>query len=223
MSATIPQTAEQPVLSLIAQIKDKKLQPQLLAVEDRRRCVEFLRVEGYGLAEIGQILACSERTIRRDDEHLRAQHALSPDPRLAERMIGQLVNEAEISMARLRRIARETGASAMERQMAERSAWLTCRELFQSLQSVGYLPRVPTNVVAEIFRHEGVEPIAGFDDLAQQMEEIMKVAQETGQMDERQSQRCRSLLDDVERGRLSARIEKFKTELTLPPPEAPQQ
>lgn len=210
----------QPILTLIAQIRDKRVQAGLLSAEDRRRCVEVLRGEGYGIAEIAQILEKNERTIRRDLEQLRAEHALSPDPRLAERFIGQLVHEAETSMSRLRRIAREQGASAMERLMAESSAWKVFRELFQSLQSVGYLPRMPTNVVAEVFQRFDAEPLATYEELDRQVREIVEVSRESGQYTEEQAKRCLALMDDVNRGRLSARLERIVKEEGVSPQES---
>lgn len=215
-SAVNPAPADQPVLALIQQIKNKRLEPRLLTPEDRRRCVEVLRGEGYGTAEIAQILSCSERTIRRDLELIRAEHALVQDPRMAEQFIGQLVHEAEISVSRLRRIARESNASAMERLMAEMGAWKVFRELFQSMQSVGYLPRVPSNIVAEVFQRFDVEPIAAYDDLRQQVQEVMEVSKQTGQLDENQAQACLSLLDELERGRLSVQVEKLKSIVDAP-------
>ncbi len=137
-----------PVLTLIQQIKAKQLSPATLSAEDRRRCVEVLRAEGYNQGEIALILQRNEKTIRRDLEAIRAQYALAPDPHLAERMVGQLVREADTSASHLRRLARDTNASVMERAMAESFAWKTVRECFEKLQSVGYLPRVTPTVTA---------------------------------------------------------------------------
>ncbi|MCG8407880.1 MAG: helix-turn-helix domain-containing protein [Phycisphaerales bacterium] len=204
-----------PVLTLIQRIKNKQLHPRTLSAEDRRRCVEVLRAEGYGLAEIGQILQYNERTIRRDLEMVRAEHALSPDAQLAERFIGNLVREAETSMAHLRRIARETKASAMERLMAETSAWKVCRELFEKLQSVGYLPKVPTSVVADVYQHLEADPIASYDELADRLGELKRLDQETGENDPQRLDRMRTLLDEVQRGRVAAQVDRLTNDPSI--------
>lgn len=199
-----------PVLTLIQQIKTKQLNPTALPAEDRRRCVEVLRGEGYNIAEIAQILQRNEKTIRRDLEAIRAQYALSPDPNLVERMVGQLAREADTSASHLRRLARDGSASVMEKLMAESSAWKVFKDLFEKLQSVGYLPKVAPTVVAEIFNHVGADPVVGYDSLAQEITELARIAEDTGQMTQDDAKRFVALHDEVQRGRLAAQIENLK-------------
>ncbi len=208
-SSNIP-VEDTPVLELIKRIKNKQLQPKTIGPEDRRRCVEVLRSEGYTLAEIGQILSVSERTIQRDIEKLRQEHALAPDPQLPERMIGELVQQAEVSIARLRRIAREASASAMERLMAESLAWKVGKELFEKLQSAGYVPRVPHSVVTDVYQHLEVNPVAGYEQLAAQLQEMEQLCDGPDGVDSARSVQCRQLLDEVNRGRLSASVDQLE-------------
>lgn len=198
---------EQPVHQVIQRIKSNQQNPALLSTDDRRRCVEVLRAEGYNLAGIAQILQRNERTIRRDLEHLRAQNALALDPQLPERMIGQLCQEAEHSATHLRRIAREPAASAMERLMAESAAFKIFKDLFEKLQSVGYLPKVPTGVVAEVYRHGDHEVIEGYDELAARLRTIADFDQSSGDATEDRARTTQCLLDDIQRAGLSARID----------------
>lgn len=225
-SASHPPTAAtdaQPVLSLIQQIKDKRLSPAALGTEDRRRCVEVLRAEGYTLAEIAQILQKSERTIRRDVEAIRSEYALSPDPRLSERLIGEMGQQAETSIAHLRRIARESGASAMERAMAESFAWKVFKDLIEKYQSVGYLPKVPTGVVAELYHKADEDAVASYEALEQQLQQLRSVASESGEQDERAAM-IAVLTDEVRRGCLEARIEKAAMPLTTRlPADSPEE
>src|SRR5262249_46088535 len=139
-----------------------------------------------------QILKRDERTIYRDLNHIRAQHALAPDPKLAERLIGEMCQQAEISVAKLRRIARESGASAMERLMAETSAWKVYRELIDKLQSVGYLPRMPTGVVADVYQHFEADPLATYDQLRHRLEELEEVDRTSGLDDPKRAARRRA-------------------------------
>jgi len=100
-----------PVLALIKQIKENKLDPVVLSTEDRRGCVDVLWGEGYSVAHTAQILQRGERTIYRDRTAIRASHALNIGPGFALQMAGELMRQAEISISRLRQIAREPSAA----------------------------------------------------------------------------------------------------------------
>jgi len=197
----------EPVLTLIRKIKENRLDPVLLTPEDRRRCVEVLRGEGYTVPEIGQILNRAERTIHRDLVKIREQHALQLHPQFALQMAGEMVQHAELAIGRLRRIAREPAPSAMERAIAETSAWKVRSDLISKLQSLGYLPRVPTGVVAQVIDHTSNDPIANYDQLKAQIDELEKLDRELGIDDPERSARRRTLTEAVNRGRLSAQVE----------------
>lgn len=215
MSETLrPETPEigddtTPVLTLIKQIREKRLDPRVLSAEDRRRCVTVLSGEGYSAAEIGQILERGERTIFRDLAAVRAANALKVTPHFPLQMAGEMCRQAEVSISRLRRIAREPAASAMERLMAESAAWRVLYDMMTKLQSLGYLPRVPTGVVAQVIDHGNAGPIPSFDEMAQRLQALERVDRETGISDTEQSEQRRLLMDMVERGRLSVQIEKL--------------
>ena len=217
--STPPATEAEPVLAIIARIKNKQLHPHTLSADDRRRCVEVLRAEGYTQAEMAQILQRSERTIWRDLEQIKTEHALTVGPQFAEAMIGDLVRQAEISAAHLRRIARETESSAMERAMAESFAWKVIRELFEKLQSVGYLPRVPQGIVAEVYQRLEADPIASYEQLAEQIQELQRVDHTIGLDDPERLRRQALLWDEVQRGRLSVQVERMKKQNSDTPPQ----
>ena len=96
-----PANEAEPVLTLIKQIKENKIDPAMLSAADRRRCVEVLWGEGYTVAETAQILKRGERTIHRDRSELRAAHALHVHPQFAPQMAGELIRQAEGSVGRL--------------------------------------------------------------------------------------------------------------------------
>lgn len=196
------------VLALIQQIKDRKLSPDTLSADDRRRCVEVLRGEGYSAPEIAQILKKNERTIYRDLDTIRSANALTLDPQFVEKMAGETIRQAEISMTRLRRIAREAGASAMERLMAEGSAWKVHKELVELFQSLGYLPQAPKGIVADIYQHGTADPIATYDELTAQIKRLELIDAQTGYSDPQRGAKLQLLLDEMNRGRLAAQIER---------------
>lgn len=197
----------EPVLTLIQNIRDRRIDPSVLDSEDRRRCVEVLRGEGYSVAEIGRILKKSERTIQRDLAQIRTDNALRVRPGFAEEMAGEMVRQAEVSVARLRRIAREQAASAMERLMAESAAWRVHSDMIIRLQSLGHLPRVPTGVVARIDASASAQPIESYEQMQRRLEALERVDAELGLSDARRQARRRLLREAVQRGRLSAEID----------------
>jgi len=198
-----------PVLTLIKQIKEKKLDPAVLSAEDRRRCVDVLWSEGYAVPEIAQILKRGERTIFRDRTALRSDHALTVHPRFALEMAGDLMRQTECSTARLRRIARDTSVSAMERIMAENFAIKAFVDMISKLQSMGYLPRIPTGVVAQVVGASGGDPIPAYDRIAQRIEELESVDRELGLDDPERVEQRRIIREIVERGRTAAQIDQM--------------
>jgi len=197
-----------PVLTLIKQIKENKVDPVVLSAEDRRRCVDVLWSEGYTVAETAQILKCGERTIYRDRSELRSAHALRVHPQFALQMAGELIRQADCSAGRLRRIARESGASAMERSMAENFAFRVHLDMIGKLQSMGYLPRIPTGVVAQVVGASG-DVIPTLDQLAHRIKELDLVDQELGVSDPENQQRRRTLKELIEHGRTAAEIKQM--------------
>lgn len=203
-------SVDTPVLGLIRDIKEERLDARSLSLEDRVRCVEVLRGEGYTTAEMAQILQRNERTIRRDLIKIREDHALTPDAAFAQRTIGDLLRQGEQSMAYLRKIARDKSLSGMERLMAECSAWKVYREMFEKLQSVGYLPRVPQGIVADIYQRLEVQPVADYQDLAAEVQRIQQLAIERGGNDAKELGRHEALLDEIELGRLATEVQQLK-------------
>jgi hypothetical protein len=198
-----------PVLTLIKQIKENRVDPVVLSAEDRRRCVDVLWSEGYTVAETAQILKCGERTIYRDRTALRAAHALRVHPQFALEMAGELMRQADCSASRLRRIARESGASAMERSMAENFAFRVHLDMIGKLQSMGYLPRVPTGVVAQVVGASSGDAIATYDQLAQRLEELESMDRELGLNDPERIKRRRIIRELLDRGRTAAEIKQM--------------
>lgn len=198
----------EPVLTLIKQIKENRLDPAVLTTQNRRRCVDLLWSEGYTVAETAQILQRGERTIYRDRSALRSAHALQVHPNLALEMAGELMRQAESSAARLRRIAREPGASAMERSMAENFAFKVHLDAISKLQSMGYLPRVPTGVIAQ-----GVDGsrdlIPTLQHLADRIRELNRVDRELGVHNPEHQKRRVVFKELVERGLTVAEIDRM--------------
>lgn len=199
--------SETPVLHLMQQIKDRKVDPQTITTDDRRRCVELLQLEGYQVPEMAQILKRNERTIRRDLAQIREEHSVNRDPALVEQCVGDLLRRADSASTHLNRIARNKSASAMEQLLAEQGAWKVRKDLIELLQSLGYLPRVPTGVVAEVHQHIAVQQVPAYEELQLRIERLQTIgAARTGEavLDQ--------IKDEVQRGLLAAQIDHVTTQ-----------
>lgn len=131
---------------------------RMLAPADRQALVALLAADGLSSPEIAQILQVADRTIERDRRALRDASRIPKDPRLVEQMVGRLVAEAELSVQRMRRTAREREVDPAVKIDAEHRCFQIIRDLVQSLQRLGYLPTATQKVEAELTHHVGELP-----------------------------------------------------------------
>ncbi len=146
-------TEEQSSLSLIQQIKEKTIDPQNLDKKQRQECVATLECEGYSLASIAQILKRSEKTIKRDFAEIHEERTFKPDPGFIRQYIGMFCQRSEAHQSFLMRLARSGTGSVGERAQAEYYAGQLLKDQIQVLQSMGFLPSRPQEVVGNIFHH----------------------------------------------------------------------
>jgi len=174
---------EQPVLALIQQIKDNRINPETIDKDLRQQCVEVFLGEGMTVSSIAQIFKKCEKTIRRDIEEIRERNALTPDINLAKKTIGEMVMYSRIHRDHLMRLARVKDASVSEKAQAEFFAAKVGIELIEKMQSLGYLPSKPTAIVGDVFHHFNGNDMAGLlDEISKQVIEVEKIASETGVM-----------------------------------------
>lgn len=145
-----PSGKEQSPISIIRELQSGTLRATSLSSASRRACIDHLHVEGYNASEIAEIFKISVRTVRRDLAAIRDDHAVLAEPKFVARTVGQLVQEAESAMARLRRIARDRECPHAAKVDAERSAWTVMREFVEKLQSLGYLPTAAQQIRADL-------------------------------------------------------------------------
>lgn len=172
---------EQPILSLIQQLKDGRLDPETIGKDLRQQCVEVFLGEGMTVSSIAQVFGKCEKTIRRDIEEIRERNALTPDIGLAKKIIGEMVMYCRQHRDHLMRLARVKDASVAEKSQAEYLAARVGLELIGKMQSLGYLPSKPTAIVGDIFHHFSGNDMAGLlDEISRQVIEVEKIASETG-------------------------------------------
>ncbi|MEO0482508.1 MAG: hypothetical protein AAF138_02710 [Planctomycetota bacterium] len=165
---------ERSVLDHIASLKAGLASGKSFDVETRQEIVEYLSAEGLGSTEIGRLVGISARQIRRDLEKIRDRNALQADPKLAERMGGELVTEARRCVGRIRRTTGDKATSPGTRVEGERAVFEILDRLTARLQSLGYLPSATQRVEANLTHHLG--EALGFDAIKAEIDRISGVA-----------------------------------------------
>ena len=208
-----PRTDDRSVLSVIRDIQQVAIEAKSLAVEDRRRCVEHLTGDGYSIAETAEIFKVDERTIARDRAAIRQANSIERDPQMTGQMVGQLINQADTCLQRIRRVTRERDTPPNVRIDGEKTCWMIFDNLIQRLQSLGYLPTAPQQLQAEL-RHQ-IESLPGFGELTDEVArlELIVSAHEVSEEKQPLLQELTDLKDKVARGSLSEQITAMKERL----------
>lgn len=172
---------EQPILTLIQQVKDGHLDAETIDKDQRLLCVEVLLGEGCSVATMAQIFKKCEKTIRRDIDEIRDCNAISPNVDLAKKIVGELLTYSRIHRDHLMRLARIKDASVSERSQAEYLAARVGMELIQKMQSLGYLPVKPAVVVGDVFHHFDAKDADGaMTEISEQVAELEKIISDGG-------------------------------------------
>ncbi len=200
---------EIPILSVIQDIKDKKRDPKMLSKEERQECVAALLLEGYTASQIAQVLSRSEKTIKRDLEELRDKNSLSPNIELTKKLIGDMMMKSSMHHAYLMRLARKPDGTISEKAQSEFMAWRIVRESTELLQSLGYLPLRPKEIVGDIFHHQesGSESLS---ELRSQIEEIETLASECGEISDDAKSQLANFKEELKRMQMTEDLKKIE-------------
>jgi len=188
-SDNLPQTQENPqpsdntardteerTLSLLQKIQAGTVDPKCIRTTERRMIVSYLIADGYSTADIAQILKVSDRSIERDKKAIRETNALAADPELVEQMVGRLVCEAELSIQRIRKTARDKSTPQAVRIEAEYRCYQILSDMIGSLQRLGYLP-----IAAQRLQADFTHSIGQIPDFTQMEAELQRLRQITGE------------------------------------------
>jgi len=197
---------DEPVLALLQQIKDGQIAPGTIDKEARQKCVELLDAEGYTYAQIAQVLKCSEKTVSRDMKEIRKHNELSPSVEFAKQLIGEVFNKAINHHAYLMRLARMKDASISEKMQSEFAAWKVLKELVEKLQSLGYLPQKPQELIADFSHHVSASDEKSFKELGLQIAEIEKVSSEFGELAPEIKKELKELKQRLEKAEIESRV-----------------
>ncbi|MBB6429104.1 hypothetical protein [Algisphaera agarilytica] len=138
------------VLDLLRDLKQKRLNPKDLAVEERRACVAHLGGEGVSVPEMAALLTCSERTIARDRKAILEGRALKNDPELAGEVAGELLHQARVGVEHIRRATRDKSTPPAVRIDGERAAMEILDKTAHRLQIMGFLPSSAQQIEATL-------------------------------------------------------------------------
>jgi transposase len=197
---------EEPVLALLQQIKDGRIAPGAIDKEARQQCVELLDAEGYTYSQMAQVLKCSEKTIARDMKDIRRRNELSPNVEFAKQFIGEMFNKAMNHHAYLMRLGRMKDASISEKMQSEFAAWKVLKELIEKLQSLGYLPQKPQELIADFSHHVSVDDEKSFKELRLQIAEIEKVSSEFGELAPEMKRELKELKHRLEKAEIESKV-----------------
>ena len=152
----------------------------------------------------------SEKTISRDLADIRALNAITPDVNLAKQIIGDMYQKAMVHHKHLMRLARSLDATIGEKSQAEFFAWRVLKEFVEKMQTVGYLPQKPQEIVGEIFHHvsdgDGERDIA---DAKNMLNEIEHAAQEAGTLDSETEEKIKALKRKIELAEINQEVNKL--------------
>lgn len=162
-------------LSLLQKIQAGTVDPKCIRAAERRMIVSYMMADGYSTADMAQILKISDRSIERDKKAIREANALAADPELVEQMVGRLVCEAELSIQRIRKTARDKNTPQAVRIEAEHRCYQIVSDMVTSLQRLGYLPIATARLQADLTHHIGQIP-----DLYQMQEEVQRLKEIQG-------------------------------------------
>ena len=206
----MPDHEEEPILSIVQDIKDGTLNPKTLSQDVRQRCVDFLIREGYTEEQVGQILMRNERTIRRDLEKMQEQNSLTPNINLAMQIVGDMFRKAMVHHRYLMRLARNPDATNSDKSQSEFLAWRVLKEVVEKMQTLGYLPLKPQEIVEDIFHHVTDESKErSITEAKVMLSDIEQAAREAGTLDSQTEKKIKNLKARIEEAEISHEVDKL--------------
>ncbi len=191
-------------IDLLRQIQSGAIDAKSVSVEQRRHLVSALVCDGYSTSEMAEILVVADRTIERYRRALRETNLLSCDPEFPRRMAGQLLTEAELTMQRIRKAARDRSVPAAVKIDGEHRCFLVMSELVRSLQRLGFLPTAANKLEADLTHHVG--EVLDFAAQREEVRRLRQIAAESSAGDSRAVQELAGLERDIVEADMATRV-----------------
>jgi len=199
---------EVPTLKLLQQIKNKTLSPKLVSREIRSLMVGNLVLDGWSHPQIAQLLECSEKTIQRDLQNFEDTNKVSPSPEFIRKKVGYFLVAAESQIVALLRIARSPNATNTEKIASEIAVWKIRVDMISKLQSLGFLPSRPTEIVGDVFYHSDKESTP--EEMLQMVTAIEESSKEAGILDKEVKTKIKSLKARIEKSEIALEIKQLQ-------------
>jgi len=195
-------------LELLAKVRAGTLSGRMLGATERQSLVALLAADGLSGPEIAQILQVSDRTVERDRRDIRDRYALPRDPKLVAQMAGRLLAEAELSIQRIRRTAREREVEPNVKIDAEHRCFQIVDSVVERLQKLGYLPTAATRLQADLTHHAAEVPSS--EDLEKQVAGLRELVSSEGPADPVLIEAIGSMSSVLERARVATEIKRVE-------------
>jgi DNA-binding CsgD family transcriptional regulator len=197
-------------LQILQEIISGLTDPKLLDKQGRQQCVELLIAEGYTYLQIGQLLKVSERTINNDVREIRARNELMPNLEFAKQFVGDLFQKAMNHHGFLVRLARAKDTLPTETIQAESAAWKILKELVEKLQTLGYLPSRPAEVVGTFYHQSNDVEDNSPESMRKMLLGIEEAARDAGLLDKDVVARIETLKARVGQSEIAFEIKQLE-------------
>lgn len=203
-----PGADERTILSIIQDIKNGVLDPKILSLEERPRCVDFLLREGYTQEQVAQIFKTTDRNIRRDVVKFKKANPLAASSDLSEEIVGDMYRKATMHHAYLVRCARSPELSVVERGQLEFMAWRVLKETIEKMQSLNYLPS--QKITGDLFHHFDDQNLEkSYEDARKNLKEVIDVAKQCGNWTPELEKNIELLQKKIEKAEIIQESEKL--------------
>jgi hypothetical protein len=200
--------------SILSEIKSGAIDPETLPKPTRQLCVEILAFEGHQPSALAQLLKVSDKTIKRDLQEIHERNSVTPSPELAKQLVGECIQKTRMHYSYIVRLARGKEGTLTEKVQAEFLAWRTQKEFLQLMQSLGYLPLRPQEVVGNVVHHVSKESeIEALDEIRQTILAIEQTAKECGGISTEVQEKVEKLKLEVHKTELAEEALNLKTEV----------
>jgi len=206
-SDNTPSDTGERTLSLLQKIQAGSVDPKCIRPAERRLVVSYLMADGYCTADMAQILKISDRSIERDKKAIREANALAATPELVEQMAGRLVGEANLSIQRIRKAARDKETSPAVRIDAEHRCYQIVSDMIASLRHLGYLPTATSKLQADFTHNIGQLP--DFADMQAEVQRLRQITGETQGTDSEVIEQLNQIETQLVKVNLAGQIEKI--------------
>jgi IS30 family transposase len=197
-------------MQLLQEINSGTTDPKLLDKQSRQQCVEMLVTEGYTRFQIAQLLKRSEKTISRDLREVRQRNELTPNVEFAKQLVGEVYNKAMVHHNYLMRLTRARDTSTSEKIQSELAAWRIIRELIERLQSLGYLPSKPKEIVGTFYNHSRTEDDNSPQAMRRMLLGIEEIAKDSDLLDSEVTSRIKLLRARIDASEIAVEIKQLE-------------